>query len=97
MCGILGGNRKNWNYQAAIESICHRGPDGQKILKVKDFYLGFARLAIIDLHDSAMQPMTSADGNYIIVFNGEIYDYQNLRKTLEEKGYEFRTMMLVCN
>ena len=47
MCGILGGNKSNWNYQAAVESICHRGPNAQKVLKVKDFHLGFARLSII--------------------------------------------------
>lgn len=91
MCGILGGNKSNWNYQAAVESICHRGPNAQKVLKVKDFHLGFARLSIIDLQDTAMQPMISGDGNYMIVFNGEIYDYQKLRKILEDKGYRFRT------
>jgi asparagine synthase (glutamine-hydrolysing) len=91
MCGILGGSKPNWNYQAAIESINHRGPDKQKIQQIKDFYLGFARLSIIDLNENAMQPMFSDDGNYVIVFNGEIYDYKQLRKTLEQKGYQFRT------
>lgn len=91
MCGILGGNKANWNYQAAIESIGHRGPDGQKIQQVKDFYLGFVRLSVIDLNNNAMQPMFSEDGNYVIAFNGEIYDYIQLRKTLVQKGYQFRT------
>ena len=92
MCGILGGNKSNWDYQEAIKSICHRGPNAQKVLEIKDFFLGFVRLSIIDLQDTAMQPMISEDGNYIIVFNGEIYDYQKIRKILENKGYRFRTM-----
>lgn len=92
MCGILGGNRENWNYREAIEAISHRGPDAQKLINVKNFHLGFARLSIIDLQDQAMQPMFSSDGNYVILFNGEIYDYHIVRKELETRGYQFRTM-----
>lgn len=91
MCGILGGNNPKWDYAGAIRKIGHRGPDGQKITKINDMYLGFARLSIIDLSEKAMQPMSSADGKYAIVFNGEIYDFNKIRKKLESKGYRFRT------
>lgn len=91
MCGIVGGNQKKWDYQAAVDSICHRGPDAKKVINIKKFFLGFVRLSIIDLQDMAMQPMVSDDGNYVIVFNGEIYDYQKIRNELEAKGYIFHT------
>ena len=91
MCGILGGNKKSWNYQEALKTLQFRGPDGQRIVYDDEFTLGFSRLAIIDLSNNAMQPMSSEDGNYYIVFNGEIYDYLNIRRVLESKGYHFRT------
>ncbi len=91
MCGILGGSKANWDYQKALKSMSHRGPDGKKLHRIADFYLGFVRLSIIDLNENAMQPMLSNDGNYAIVFNGEIYDYLGVRKILEDKGYHFRT------
>lgn len=91
MCGILGGSKEEWNYEKALQSIYHRGPDGQKLDRIKGFTFGFTRLAIIDLNDDAMQPMFSSDGNYAIVFNGEIYDYLKIRNQLEKKGYIFRT------
>ena len=76
MCGILGGNNARWNYQAALDVIMHRGPDGNKISKIKNFTMGFVRLAIVDLNESAMQPMISVDGTtsilsllYVYFFN----------------------------
>lgn len=91
MCGILGGNNPDWNYHKAISALSHRGPDGQKIERIKDMFLSFARLAIIDLSEGAMQPMFSEDGKYAIIFNGEIYDYKKVRSGLERKGHYFRT------
>ncbi len=91
MCGIIGGNNLNWNYNEAISLLSHRGPNGHKIQRVKNIFLGFARLAIIDLSEDAMQPMFSEDGKYAIVFNGEIYDYKRVRDELRKKGYHFRT------
>lgn len=91
MCGILGGNQDNWNYKEALLALKHRGPDGQRLIKFKNIIMGFARLAIIDLSEQAMQPMVSRDGRYAIVFNGEIYDYNKVRKQLEKKGYYFNT------
>lgn len=91
MCGILGGNNLYWNYKKGIESMCHRGPDGTKITTLENFILAFARLAIMDLSENAMQPMFSYDNQVGIVFNGEIYGYQKLRKILKQKGYVFRS------
>lgn len=91
MCGILGGNNLKWNFEEAIASIHHRGPNGNKIIRFNEFGLGFVRLSIVDLSDEAMQPMLSLDEHYAIVFNGEIYNYSAIRSELEKKGYIFRT------
>ena len=90
MCGILGGNRKEWNYKKGIEAMKHRGPDGEQVTDFDLCTLGFARLAIMDLSERAMQPFLSTDGNVAIVFNGEIYGFQKLRNDLKKK-YDFRT------
>ena len=90
MCGILGGTKKTWNYEAGLKSILHRGPDGNQIKKYSSISLAFCRLAIQDLSQAAMQPMSSADDKVHIVFNGEIYGYQELKKQLSQK-YNFRT------
>jgi asparagine synthase (glutamine-hydrolysing) len=70
-----------------------RGPDGSGEWFSNDgcFGLGHRRLSIIDLSDQGAQPMQSADGKLIVVFNGEIYNYRSLRSELETKGYVFRT------
>lgn len=89
MCGILGGNHSQWDYKNGIECMAHRGPDGTRVSSLDDFTLAFARLAIIDLSSNGMQPMFSYDNQVGIVFNGEIYGYQKLRKELEKKGHRF--------
>lgn len=91
MCGILGGNCVEWDYEKGILSMKHRGPDGQRVVKFKNFVLAFARLAIQDLSEKAMQPMFSSNEDVCIVFNGEIYGYQNLKASLIKKGYVFKT------
>lgn len=91
MCGILGGNNNRWNYNKGIECMRHRGPDAIKVSRQGDFTLAFARLSIIDLSENGMQPMFSYDNQVGIVFNGEIYGYQKLRKKLERKGYRFQS------
>lgn len=88
MCGILGGTNRKWDYESGIQTIKHRGPDGQLIKRMDGFTMAFARLAIIDLSSNAMQPMSSKDGKVTIVYNGEIYGYQSLKKELVKK-YEF--------
>lgn len=91
MCGILGGNRSDWNYRKGIECMIHRGPDGVRIRSLDNFTLAFTRLAIMDLSENGMQPMFSENGQVGIVFNGEIYGYQKLRKLLIKKGHCFRS------
>ena len=72
-----------------INAISHRGPDGQGTLLVDHAALGHARLSIIDLN-TGKQPMSLYD-KYHIIFNGEIYNYQELRAGLTEKGHKFQT------
>ncbi len=97
MCGIAGifhlGTLKPVD-PVRVERMCdalvHRGPDGAGVWTAPGVGLGFRRLAIIDLVGSP-QPMASADGRAMLVFNGEIYNYRELREELKALGAEFRT------
>ena len=98
MCGIVGiiskdvfDNRNLLNL--ALDSMAHRGPDGSGVWWSEDgcVGLGHRRLAIIDLSSLAQQPMQDITGSLTIVFNGEIYNYHDLRRELIEKGYIFRS------
>jgi len=96
MCGITGW--LNWNKNPCVSlisemnnSLIHRGPDAGSVRSFGPVVLGHRRLSIIDLSESANQPMTSTSGNLNIVFNGEIYNYLELRKELEKYGARFRT------
>ena len=91
MCGILGGTKKEWQYDRALKSIRHRGPDGFKIDAFDEMTLGFVRLSIRDLSDMAMQPMCASDGKIALIYNGEIYGYDSLKLDLMQKGYSFKT------
>ena len=77
------------------ENIVCRGPDSTKTyseeLNGNYFSAAFNRLSIIDLSEAADQPMTSSDNNYLILFNGEIYNHKEIRQELLKKGYEFHT------
>src|SRR5262249_17395736 len=73
------------------DSIAHRGPDGEGQWIEGAVGLGHRRLAIIDLSPGGHQPMQTADGRYVISYNGEIYNFRELRTTLEAKGYRFRS------
>src|ERR1019366_4827611 len=75
------------------EAMIKRGPDGAGLWVSDDGRIGLAhrRLTIIDLTDGGAQPMATADGNFRIIFNGEIYNYRELRKELEAKGYRFHS------
>src|SRR4029077_10203764 len=75
------------------EAMRSRGPDGSGAWWSMDRHcgLGHRRLSIIDLSDRASQPMTSEDGRFVVVFNGEIYNYPQLRVELEAEGARFRT------
>ncbi len=69
----------------------HRGPDSKKTYSKKNFYGLFRRLAIIDLSQRSNQPFESDDGRYIIFFNGEIYNYLQIKKILKKKNVKFKT------
>jgi asparagine synthase (glutamine-hydrolysing) len=95
MCGISGIFNIDGNpvHASQVESmnnlITHRGPDGHGIYTEGNLGLGSTRLAIIDLREIANQPMTDADSRYVIVYNGEIFNYVELRDELLKKGYRF--------
>jgi len=93
MCGFAGfyGDSDKSVIEKMNSRIVHRGPDGEGYYTDEQVALGFRRLSIIDLKNGG-QPMHSADGRYVIVFNGEIYNYRELRQRLEKKhGCHFRT------
>lgn len=97
MCGIAG--QFNFQHQEPVEretivrmarSIAHRGPDDEGFFIAGPVGLGFRRLSIIDLA-GGHQPMSNSEGTVWIIFNGEIYNYKELRAELQSKGHEFRT------
>lgn len=94
MCGIVGFFGATENKEQVIEQmqerIAHRGPDGRSHFIDGDVVLGHVRLSIIDL-EGGKQPMQNEDGTVTIVFNGEIYNYQDIRKDLEAEGHIFKT------
>ncbi len=91
LCGFVGGTEPLWNYSAAVESIAHRGPDSSRLHLDGAIKVGFRRLSIIDLAEEADQPMFASNGASWLVFNGEIYDFMSVRRSLEKRGYFFRT------
>ena len=92
MCGICGFS---WNDEALIrrmaDRIVHRGPDQEGFFCTDGMSLGFRRLSIIDLSENGSQPMFNEDNTVCLVFNGEIYNFQELRPQLEAKGHRFRS------
>lgn len=94
MCGFCGFTGKVENKEQVIENmmekIIYRGPDSKGTHVDEDIALGFRRLSIIDLADGA-QPIYNEDGTKVIVFNGEIYNYQGIREDLISKGHVFKT------
>ena len=98
MCGIAGIITKQSNLQKATalrrmtDALSHRGPDGDGHWNNQqaNVFLGHRRLSIIDLSESASQPMDYR-GRYKIIFNGEIYNYLEIKQRLLNKGYEFNT------
>jgi asparagine synthase (glutamine-hydrolysing) len=96
MCGIVGILTKNREaiseIDEMVEALNHRGPNAHHIVKdyTKGIALGHTRLSIIDLSEEANQPMESHDGRYVVVFNGEIYNYKELKVLLTD-FYAFKT------
>jgi asparagine synthase (glutamine-hydrolysing) len=96
MCGIVAviQNQGRWPIEAlhtATDAMQHRGPDAGGYWSEGGVFLGHRRLSIIDLQTGA-QPMLSHDGRYAVTFNGEIYNYRELRARLQEAGHRFITL-----
>lgn len=97
MCGfvaIIGRPDKDVDpglLVSATDTLRHRGPDDSGYFTDKNVGLGFRRLAILDLSNQGHQPFADNDSSYIIVFNGEIYNYIELRNELQTIGYSFRS------
>ena len=96
MCGFAGFSdrlhsikEKEALLTKMTDRIVHRGPDMGDIYADDTVGLGFRRLSIIDLSERGSQPMTNEDGSIVIVFNGEIYNFAELREVLLAKGHTF--------
>ena len=91
MCGIYGEFPfdKKLNPNLVINALAHRGPDDNGYLKFDEGIFVHTRLSIIDLSQNAKQPMSSKCGRYHIIYNGEIYNFLELKKDLIKKGYNF--------
>ena len=97
MCGIAGLINLNGDpvspmfIQRMTDAVAHRGPDGEGQWVEGNVGLGHRRLAIIDPSQSGHQPMLSPDGRWVLTYNGEIYNFRELRLELEAKGHKFRS------
>lgn len=97
MCGIAGYYNTDHRPASSVvlkrmtDVIAHRGPDGEGSYVCEAVALGHRRLAIIDLSPGGHQPKASEDGRYVITFNGEIYNFREIRLELESLGRQFHT------
>ncbi|GFE51043.1 asparagine synthetase B [Roseobacter cerasinus] len=95
MCGIFGAFRWDGGRVSGGSSMAkalrHRGPDAEGMHEGPGILLGNTRLSILDLTEASNQPLYSEDGDLVVVQNGEIYNYIELRETLRQAGYRFRT------
>ncbi len=97
MCGIAGVLNLNGDAASPVilkkmtDAIAHRGPDGEGHYIDGSLGLGHRRLAIIDLSEAARQPMATENGRYVISYNGEIYNFKELRTELQALGYRFHS------
>lgn len=92
MCGIVGFN---WADQSLLEEmllcVAQRGPDDRGTFVDDGVSLGHQRLAILDLSDAGHQPMFTPDERFAVIYNGEIYNYPDLKQELQDRGYTFRS------
>lgn len=95
MCGFVGFTNAIDNSNKVLgemmDKIRHRGPDSEGRYIDECIAMGFRRLSIIDITDSGNQPIFNEDKSKVLFFNGEIYNYREIRKELEEKGHKFTT------
>ena len=93
MCGIVGifGKEDKKLVEKMKKAIKHRGPDAHGTFSDKNVTLGHVRLSIIDLSKAGNQPMSNENGDVWIVFNGEVYNFKQLRKNLEKRGHKFKS------
>lgn len=97
MCGVAGIiSDKNPEFnrervQLMLNSLIHRGPDDEGIWQAEQVTLGHRRLSIIDLSKAGHQPMVNQSGYFCLTYNGEIYNYLELREELQKSGYEFQS------
>jgi asparagine synthase (glutamine-hydrolysing) len=92
MCGIFGFNAHDPELLARMSrSLAHRGPDDEGAYADPEVSLGHRRLSIIDVSERGHQPMASGDGSLRLVYNGEVYNFQELRAELLKEGFQFRS------
>ncbi len=97
MCGIAGYLNHDGRPAAVpvlkrmSRALAHRGPDGEGFWTDGPLGFGHRRLAIIDLSEAAAQPMLSANGRFVLIYNGEVYNFRELRKELIARGRRFRS------
>src|SRR5690349_1108286 len=94
MCGIVGiiRNENNRNsIKQALERMKHRGPDDRGFWDDGKCFFGHLRLAILDLSPKGHQPMLSHDGRYVMIYNGEVYNFHDVRTKLEKAGERFES------
>lgn len=96
MCGIIGISARDQtlpfqDFEKAVDTLSHRGPDARGIYEDRFLRLGHRRLSILDLSEKANQPFQDEEKKTVVVFNGEIYNFQEIRSLLEADGFRFRT------
>jgi asparagine synthase (glutamine-hydrolysing) len=94
MCGIFGiidTTVEDGAFKAALNTINHRGPDHQGTYRDPEFVFGHTRLSILDLDPRSNQPMLLDDGKYVLTFNGEIYNFHDIKNELAKEGVTFKT------
>ena len=98
MCGIATiisfndkGKERVSRIAKCTELLKHRGPDYQKYIIENTFAMAHARLSIIDLSEASNQPFTTHDNRFTIVYNGEIFNYKQLKNQLQQSGHAFYT------
>jgi asparagine synthase (glutamine-hydrolysing) len=94
MCGIfgiVGPLTPGRDAEGALDQLTHRGPDDRGVFATDDVWLGHRRLSIIDLTPGGHQPMVEPESGVVLTYNGEIYNYIELRRELEAVGHRFRS------